>query len=151
MKNKNKKFSRGKFEEIFSKVPRLCVDLVIRKPEGILFTKRTIEPFKGSWHLPGGGVLLNESLEDAAKRISKTELGIEIEKLKRIGVIEFMEEKDNNIIRHSVSVVFLARPLTNEIILNEDADDYLFSKKILKNIYPQQKEFLENNSEIFDF
>ena len=41
------------FEWIFSRVPRLTVELVITAPRrGVLLSLREIEPCKGLWHLP---------------------------------------------------------------------------------------------------
>ena len=143
------KLSKKEFKEIFSKVPRICVDLVIKTEDGVLFTKRSIEPFKKTWHLPGGGVLLNETLEEASKRIAKRELNLDINLKESIGQIEHLYEKCEGIKRHSISIVFLAEMASKEIKLNEDAEDYLFSKKIPENTIPEQEEFLKKTHKLF--
>lgn len=60
--------------------PSLTADIVIFTiKEGelkVLLVKRDINPFKGSWALPGGFVRINESLENAAKRELEEETGI---------------------------------------------------------------------------
>ena len=43
-----------KYDEIYSKVPRICVEVVIRNEKGILLTKRAIPSSEGKWHFPGG-------------------------------------------------------------------------------------------------
>ncbi len=42
----------------------------------VLLVKREIPPFKGTWALPGAFVRVDETLEDAAKRVLKEKAGI---------------------------------------------------------------------------
>lgn len=52
--------------------PMVTVDTVIftiqENDLKVLLVKRGVEPFKGSWAIPGGFVNMDESLEDAARR-----------------------------------------------------------------------------------
>ncbi len=61
--------------------PSVTVDMVIFTVEKnelkVLLVKRAIEPAKGSWNLPGGFVRIEESLEDAAKRVLHDKTGVE--------------------------------------------------------------------------
>lgn len=68
--------TREEFETIYSKVPRLCVDVVVQTPEGVALTQRTIPPGAGEWHLPGGTVLKGERLNDTVLRIVEEELNL---------------------------------------------------------------------------
>ena len=58
------------FRDIYSKVPRLTVEVVLRSPAGVLLTLRDIEPCRGLWHLPGGTVRYGEKLLDAVRRVT---------------------------------------------------------------------------------
>ena len=62
-----------------------CVDLLIFNKEEILLTKRTINPFKGYWHLPGTIIRRNETRKNAVKRAGRKELGKDVIIKKEIG------------------------------------------------------------------
>ena len=59
---------------------RVTVDTVIftiRDNElQVLLVRRAIAPYKGRWAIPGGFVLANESLDDAARRELREETGV---------------------------------------------------------------------------
>ncbi len=44
------------YSQCLAVFPRACVDIVVRCRGKILLLKRTIEPRKGEWALPGGGI-----------------------------------------------------------------------------------------------
>ena len=60
--------------------PAVTVDMVIFTIEKnelkVLLVKRAIEPAKGAWNLPGGFVIIEESLEGAAKRVLRDKTGV---------------------------------------------------------------------------
>ena len=60
--------------------PSVTVDLVIftiaEDDLKVLLIRRGQEPFKGRWALPGGFVEIDESLERAAARELKEEVGV---------------------------------------------------------------------------
>ncbi|MBU0975306.1 NUDIX domain-containing protein, partial [Patescibacteria group bacterium] len=66
------------FKYIYRKVPRLCVDVIVKTPRGIILTKRSIPPAKGWWHIPGGTILWGETVEQAVKRVAREEVGVEV-------------------------------------------------------------------------
>ncbi|MBS3094743.1 NUDIX hydrolase [Candidatus Pacearchaeota archaeon] len=61
--------------------PAVTVDMVIFAIQNnelkVLLVKRAVEPAKGSWNLPGGFVRIEESLEEAAKRVLHDKTGVE--------------------------------------------------------------------------
>lgn len=61
------------------------------KKMSVLLVKRDTYPFKGKWCLPGGFVGIDESLDDAPKRILKTETGVDdiyLEQLYTFGAVD---------------------------------------------------------------
>lgn len=107
--------TKEEYDFIYDRVPRLCVDLVIKNEKGILLTWRKIDPQKNTWHLPGGRVRFSESLDKAAKRIAKQETGITIAIDDFLGVMEFTREVQDGKIRHSVSIALLVHPITGKL------------------------------------
>ncbi len=140
---KPKLLSQEEFEYVYSKVPRFCVDVIIKTSKGIILTKRTIEPARGLWHIPGATLLKDEQLKNAAKRVAKTELGIDVVVEKMLGVIEYKYSKKYP--RQDITVVFLTHPKNNNFKLKIDkhADDVGIFKKFPRNTIKQQVDFIK--------
>ena len=100
------------YRSIYARVPRLCVDLVFETEEGVLLARRDIDPGRGLWHLPGGTVLLGESLHEAACRVGSEEVGLSVVSLELLGSIEFLPE--TNQFFHAVTFAFRAVPDSGE-------------------------------------
>lgn len=141
MQKASKDLTLKTFKSIYSKVPRLCVDLVIQNPSGILLTLRSIEPKKGFWHLPGGTVLFKESVKEAVKRVAKRELGVSVSVLKFLGVIEHY--KYGSTVGHSVSLAYQVQP-KGKIRLNKEASDFDYFKKAPSDTIKEVKSFLKD-------
>lgn len=137
---KPKRLPKEEFDYIFSKVPRIVVDLVIKTPRGIVLTKRKISPYKGKWHTPGGTIRMGETLNDAVERVAMEELGVKVKIEKFVGINEIL--KDGNTGRHTISLVYLVT--TNQTNFHGDEQSSLVKTfKILpQNIIPLQKRFL---------
>lgn len=96
------------FVSIYSKVPRLAIDLLIHSKQGVLLSLRDIEPYLGYWHLPGGTVYKDETIEQAAIRIAKAETGLTIVPGPAIGSMEFLHEDRNGTDMHTISIIIPA-------------------------------------------
>ncbi len=100
--------SDAAYNYIFDHVPRLCVDVIIRDiqaPDHVLLSLRDIEPFKGSWHIPGGRVHKGELVGEATIRIARAETGLEVMFKKLLDFSEYTNEIRNGHVGHSVSLV----------------------------------------------
>lgn len=141
---RTQRFSEEEFQSIYSRVPRLCVDLVIKSENGILLTLRQAHGWEGQWHLPGGTLYLGETLMDAVRRIAAEELGIEVEVTKTLGYIEYPSETKERGYGYSVSVVFLCEPKDLNIRLDDLVAQYSFFKELPENTISEQKHFLRD-------
>jgi ADP-ribose pyrophosphatase YjhB (NUDIX family) len=128
-----------KFKEIYSRVPRLCVEVVLVQNGSLLLIKRTIEPAKGEWHTPGGTVLKGEDLEQAVMRVAKEELAVKVTVDRFIGVIEYKSYKNHY--SQDISLAFLVKTKNTRFDLDGHADEFGFFTKIPTHTIKEQKEF----------
>jgi 8-oxo-dGTP diphosphatase len=103
--------------------PRLGSAVIVRLEDGrILLGRRDKEPNRGKWILPGGGVQLFESIEEAARREIREETGLEIEVEGRAGVFELINPPNE----HRVIVYSWARPIGGVAASASDLFDMRF-------------------------
>lgn len=89
---------KSEFDSIYSRVPRLCVEVVIATAEqGVLLTRRDIPPNVGAWHIPGGTVLFGEPVVEAVKRVARDELALDVEVGQLLGYIEYPSHYENGL------------------------------------------------------
>tara|TARA_B100000989_G_scaffold213282_1_gene162075 strand:- start:1461 stop:1886 length:426 start_codon:yes stop_codon:yes gene_type:complete len=96
------------YSKIIKSVPIICVDIIISFDNKFLLVKRSENPLKGEWWVPGGRVLIGENCVTAAKRKLNEELNISIDDLKFYGFYEdlFEESSFGKHLYHTVSVVY---------------------------------------------
>jgi ADP-ribose pyrophosphatase YjhB (NUDIX family) len=129
------------FKYIYTKVPRLCVDIIIENEKGIILSKRNITPDKGKWHFPGGTVIKNEKLISAVKRISQDETGLNVKVLRFITTIEYFR---NDPYEHAVSIVYLTKPISGSLRGSNQAKEIEYFKKVPRNIIKEHASVLNN-------
>ena len=70
------RLGREEFLEVVERTPLVSIDLIVRRSDGrVLLGRRTNEPAKGCWFVPGGRIHKSERLADAFRRICEAELG----------------------------------------------------------------------------
>jgi ADP-ribose pyrophosphatase YjhB (NUDIX family) len=99
-------FSYQEFTEIYSKVPRLTVEVLVVIGNGIILSKRQEASWQGMWHIPGGTVLYQESVAEAVKRLAQEELGLEVSVGELLGYIEYPSEQQQRGFGWSVGLAF---------------------------------------------
>ncbi len=122
------------YRSIVDTMPILCVDAIIRNDrQEVLLVKRTNEPLKDEWWVPGGRVYKGESLENAIKRKIKEELGIDIKIKGAVGYYEDQFEKNPLNLEsglHTLGIVFEAEPQSLNIKLDGQSGGWKFFDKI---------------------
>ncbi|BDY13410.1 GDP-mannose mannosyl hydrolase [Hydrogenimonas cancrithermarum] len=99
---------KSNFECVIRFAPLVSIDLVVKNRKGeILLGLRKNEPAKGLWFVPGGRIFKDETIDNAFKRISENELGIEynISQSKFLGLYEHFY--DNNAFNDDFSTHYI--------------------------------------------
>jgi ADP-ribose pyrophosphatase YjhB (NUDIX family) len=131
------------FNYIYGKVPRICVDLVISAGNEIVLILRHINPGKGLWHLPGGTVLMGESLSEAINRIAGEETGLNVTAPEFKGIIEFSDHK--NPFFHTVSLVFRVKISDGELKPDQNGKAIQTFDTLPEPMISEQRIFLQNH------
>jgi len=101
--------------------PYLAVSAAIFRDGRVLIVRRARPPAHGLYTLPGGGVELGETLEQAVVREVREETALEIEPIALAGYRQAIaRDDDGRIERHFVILPFAARWIAGEVVLNEE-------------------------------
>lgn len=133
------------FMSIYSRVPRLTVEVLIQTPQGILLTLRSLASWNNLWHLPGGTVYYGETVEEAVIRIASEEIGVSVTPTKLVGYLHYPSEEKERGFGWSIGLVFACHTSSNVINLGEQASRYQFFKSFPDNMVVEQRMFLETH------
>ena len=81
----------GDFEHVIRLAPLVSIDIIVQSPDDrVLFGRRSNEPAKARFFVPGGRITKNETISAAFRRLTLAELGLEkrIEEASFLGVYE---------------------------------------------------------------
>jgi 8-oxo-dGTP diphosphatase len=131
---------KAEFDAIFSRVPRLTVEVVIWTPErGVLLMLRDIPPNVGAWHIPGGTVLFGERLTDAVRRVARDELGFDVSVGDLLGYIEYPSHYENGL-DSPVGLAFATIPAAASA--GDPPENCAWFTSLPAGLYAEQAEFL---------
>jgi colanic acid biosynthesis protein WcaH len=137
------------FAEFTARMPECCIEVILQHEGGILLARRTNEPVKGEWFWPGGRLYKGEELSEAAERIAREELGIDVEVHTPIGVYSHFWETSaaKAESRHTVNVPFRVTPTNGdfEITLDDQHDDYRFVTEVEPELHEYVRQYLTEN------
>lgn len=106
---------------IYPTRPYLAVSAAIFRDGRVLIVRRARPPAHGLYTLPGGGVELGETLEQAVIREVREETALDIAPVDLVGYRQAIARDDaGRIERHFVILPFAARFIGGEILLNEE-------------------------------
>jgi 8-oxo-dGTP diphosphatase len=108
-------------ERTYPTRPFLAVSAAIFREGRVLIVRRGRPPAHGLYTLPGGGVELGETLEEAIIREVREETRLEIAPLELVGFRQaIVRDAEGRVERHFVILPFAARWIEGEISLNEE-------------------------------
>ena len=139
------------YADFIEHFPTVCVEVVLAHDGGVLVAKRANEPVRGEWFWPGSRLYKGEELEDAARRVAREELGIEVELDEQLGVhAHFWDESDvvGSPSRHTVNVVFLATPVEEAptIELDDQHTEYRWLTEADPDLHEYVRLYLEEHN-----
>jgi 8-oxo-dGTP diphosphatase len=94
------------------KEPRIIASIILKRDNKVLLIKEILEDSKEHWIFPGGGVKFGETIEEAAKREVKEEIGLDIKIKELLGFKEIIRPHFDY---HTVIFFFIAEPLNDKI------------------------------------
>ena len=104
--------------------PVVGVGAVVLDGGRVLLIKRGHAPLKGQWSLPGGGVEIGETLEQAIAREVIEETGLTVEVGPMVEVLDrISRDADGRVEHHFVLVDFVCRPSGGVLRGASDAED----------------------------
>jgi len=111
--------------------PLVVILIRIKKNEKCFLQKRGKRPFKDKLSLPGGRLLVNESISEAVKRIMKEKCNINatLDKVNSVN-LEFVKRKNNKM--HSFLLILVSAKTKDKIELTEIKNN---RNKIIRSDY----------------
>jgi colanic acid biosynthesis protein WcaH len=94
-------------------VPIPSVDLIVVHDGGVVLGRRTNDPARGEWFVPGGRVRKGERLPAAVDRVARDELGVDVTVRERLGAFTHLWETSDvpgTDEKHYVAVGFVVEP-----------------------------------------
>ena len=101
-------------EFVFYLNPKVAAGAVVEYEGGIVLLRREIDPRAGFWVHPGGFVDRGETLEAAARRETREEVGMEVEIMRLLGAYSF---EDSEV----VVVTFAARAISGKPTVGDES------------------------------
>jgi len=102
--------------------PIVGVAAVVIENDRVALVRRGRPPAYGEWSLPGGAVELGETLEEAVVREAGEEIGLEVEVLELVAIMDrIFLDKDGQVQFHYVLLDFLCRKTGGKLLASSDA------------------------------
>ena len=101
--------------------PLLGVGAIIFDGDKVVLVERAGEPLKGWWSIPGGLVETGELIEDALRRETREETGLELEWISRFDLFErIMRDEMGRAEYHYVLVDYICKSAGGQLRAGDD-------------------------------
>ena len=108
----------------YPEYPMIGVGALIFREGRMLLVKRSKEPGKGLWSIPGGRLELGETIVEAVKREVFEECGVQIDIVRILEVMDNIQRDNDGRIRyHFILIDMLANYISGEPEAQSDADE----------------------------
>jgi ADP-ribose pyrophosphatase YjhB (NUDIX family) len=105
-------------------VPVCAVGAIVLHEGKLLLVKRDREPARGRWSLPGGRVMLGESLTEAVVREVREETGVDVDVDGLCGLAEWISRGDDTAVDHHYVIIdYYATARSTTLTPGDDAAD----------------------------
>ena len=107
------------------KSPVVGASVLLHRADGkVVLVKRSREPGKGRWALPGGITKWGERVEETAVREVREETGLDVRLLELVGVYDIIEKDRENRARfHYVTVCFKGERIGGRLRVGSDVEN----------------------------
>ncbi len=143
----HKKIPEKIYKEIHRSLPLVCVDIAVTDGSGrFLLVKRTNDPEAGQWWFPGGRILKNELLREAALRFLERETGLRGSVSALLGFHEYFAAPGYfpGMNAHTIAFVFTVNVKRNSTFrLDSQSSDAQWFSKINPVWDPYVRRFLK--------
>ena len=107
--------------------PSIIIGAFIFDDKGELFLVKSDRKWSGKYLIPGGHVEYGEKVEDTVKREVKEETNLDVKDMQFLGFSEIINpEEFHDQSRHFVALNFKCSAKNEDVILNEEAEEYLW-------------------------
>ncbi|MFC7069353.1 GDP-mannose mannosyl hydrolase [Halobaculum lipolyticum] len=134
------------WETVVSNAPIPSVDLVVRSGDGVVLARRTNEPAKGEWFVPGGRIRKGETLREAVHRVARIELGVDVTVERELGAYDHLYEASDVADsggKHYVAHGYVVTPDAAEFELDAQHDDVrVFAPEDLPSLHEYVEAYL---------
>jgi 8-oxo-dGTP diphosphatase len=110
-------------DRLYPPRPILAVSSAVFRDGLVLIARRARAPWRGAFSLPGGVVEIGETLEEAAKRELREEVGVEAEITGFVRHVQPIQREGDQVRAHFVIVVLRGRWLSGEPRLSEEVEE----------------------------
>jgi len=131
------------YSQVKALVPIPTVDALIVNDDRLLLMLRNNRPAKGEWFTPGGRILLGEKIEDAVRRVTKAETGLNPANIEIKGAMSHIWPNTQ-----TVTVFCRVDVEGDDVKMDDQHSAFKWITEIHEDLHPYLKEMIEK-AEIF--